>query len=93
MEDFGSCRSDSRKSTSGLIEEEKSAGARGGGRGLFRKSRVRETRTGVPRGRQGGRDLERASAYWRSSGTISRWCRHKSRHHVHVARPHSTPPH
>lgn len=39
-----------------------------------------------------GRDLERRSAYWRSSGTISRWCRHKSRHHVHVARPHSTPP-
>lgn len=39
-----------------------------------------------------GRDLERRSAYWRSSGTISRWCRHKSRHHVHAARPHSTPP-
>jgi len=38
------------------------------------------------------RDLERRNAYWRPSGTISRWCRHKSRHHVHVARPHSTPP-
>lgn len=44
MEDFGSCRSDSRKSTFGLIEEEKSAGPRGGGQRLVsQKSSTRDT--------------------------------------------------
>lgn len=88
MEDFGQSKIHVR--TDGGREKRR---ARGGGRGLFRKSRVHETRTGGSEGAARGRDLERASAYWRSSGTISRWCRHKSRHHVHVARPHSTPPH